>query len=165
MHYKCITVRRLENISKFIVLKGMNPCILKISCTQKATNIQFYSKVLFKASCPTASMQILIVHAVSYLSSARAICGKVKVSLIFVEMSFWQQPPHLKTTVYILQLYSGCPDSSGCCVSTIQRTTSLEKPYSEPAPQGSSSTAPGHPANKCVGTRSHKRPNCKYLGS
>lgn len=69
-----------ENI---FLLKGMNPCILKISCTQKATNIQFYSKVLFKASCPTASMQILIVHAVSYLSSASAICEKVKVSLIF----------------------------------------------------------------------------------
>lgn len=69
-----------ENI---FLLKGMNPCILKISCTQKATNIQFYSKVVFKASCPTASMQILIVHAVSYLSSASAICEKVKVSLIF----------------------------------------------------------------------------------
>jgi hypothetical protein len=56
-----------------------------------------------------------------------------------------------------------CPGASGRCVSTIHRTTSLEKPYSEPAPQGSSSTDPGHPANKCVGTRSHKRPSCKNL--
>lgn len=54
---------RLHNL----VLEGMNPCILKVSRTQKATNIQGASNVLFKMACPTASMQVFVVHAVSNL--------------------------------------------------------------------------------------------------
>lgn len=57
----------MVNLRHNLVLEGMNPCILKVSRTQKAANIQGGSNVLFKVACPTASMQVFVVHAVSNL--------------------------------------------------------------------------------------------------